>query len=224
MTHHGPSQIGSSCPLRSRPPCGVRSLPSIPPCSVLSASPRSALRLPFGLPSLAPFGARLRFGGLSSPNRRQVAPCVTQGQWTFAKSRRSPHLSSRHPQVTPPPSPVLPQSEQAPGPSCRRCDRHRGLPGGGDRRCGRHRTGRPAPPEHGQRPRTACRLCSIFRPAHSAPRRAMLCWAFAPSATLPPPRRTRPSRASRSTRGPTSPIRSAARGWAVLPLYLAGTG
>jgi len=31
------------------------------PCSVLSASPRSALRLPFGLPSLLPCGARLRF-------------------------------------------------------------------------------------------------------------------------------------------------------------------
>ena len=66
-THHGPSPVGSSRPLRSRSPCGARSLPSIPPCSVLSASPRSALRLPFGLPSLPPCGARLRFGGLSFP-------------------------------------------------------------------------------------------------------------------------------------------------------------
>jgi hypothetical protein len=63
VAHHGPSQVGSSCPLQSRSPCGARSLSSIPPCSVLSASPRSALRLPFGLPSLLPCGARLRFGG-----------------------------------------------------------------------------------------------------------------------------------------------------------------
>jgi hypothetical protein len=41
---------------------------SILPCSILSASPRSALRLPFGLPSLSPCGVRLRFGGLSFPN------------------------------------------------------------------------------------------------------------------------------------------------------------
>ncbi len=60
--------VGSSCPLRSRSPRGSRSLSSIPLCSVLSASPRSALRLPFGLPSLLPCGARLRFGGLLSPN------------------------------------------------------------------------------------------------------------------------------------------------------------
>ena len=68
MTHHGPSQIEASCPLRSRSPCRARSHPSILPCSILSASLRSALRLPFGLPSLPPFGACLRFGGLSSPN------------------------------------------------------------------------------------------------------------------------------------------------------------
>ena len=68
MTHHGPSQIEVSCPLRSRSPCGARFHPSILPCSILSASLRSALRLPFGLPSLPPFGACLRFGGLSSPN------------------------------------------------------------------------------------------------------------------------------------------------------------
>ena len=46
VTHHGPSQNGSSCPLRLRPPRGVRSRPSIPPCSVLSASLRFALRPP----------------------------------------------------------------------------------------------------------------------------------------------------------------------------------
>ena len=107
-THHGPSQVGSSCPLRSRSPRGARSLPSIPPCSVLSASPRSALRLPFGLPSLPPCGGRLRFGGLSSPNWRQVALPVRRGQCRFAKSRRSPHLSPSHPQAPAPPSPVLP--------------------------------------------------------------------------------------------------------------------
>jgi hypothetical protein len=119
MTHHGPSQIGFSCPLRSLPPCGARSLPSIPPCSVLSASLRSALRLPFELPSLPPFGARLRFGGLSSPNWQQVALPVTRGQWRFAKSRCSPHLSPRHPQLAPPPSPVLPHAERAPQPPAR---------------------------------------------------------------------------------------------------------
>jgi hypothetical protein len=98
VTHHGPPQIGFSCPLRCASPCGARSRPSIPPCSVLSAYLRFALRLPLGLPSLAPFGTRLRFGGLSSPNSRKVAPRATQGQWTFAKSRCSPHLSSGHPQ------------------------------------------------------------------------------------------------------------------------------
>ena len=46
VTHHGPSQNGSSCPLRLRPPRGVRSRPSIPPSSVLSASLRFALRPP----------------------------------------------------------------------------------------------------------------------------------------------------------------------------------
>jgi hypothetical protein len=98
VTHHGPPQIGFSCPLRCASPCGARSRPSIPPCSVLSASLQFALRLPLGLPSLAPFGARLRFGGLSSPNFRKVAPRATQGQWTFAKSRCSPHLFPGHPQ------------------------------------------------------------------------------------------------------------------------------
>ncbi len=108
MTHHGPPQVGSSCPLRSRSPCGARSHPSIPPCSVLSASHCSALRLPFGLPSLPPCGARLRFGGLSSPNWGQIALRLTQGQDGFAKSRGCPHLSAVHPQLPPPPSPVLP--------------------------------------------------------------------------------------------------------------------
>jgi hypothetical protein len=111
VTHHGPSQNGSSCPLRSRSPCGVRSHPSISPCSVLSASRRSTLRLPFGLPSLPPCGGRLRFGGLSSPNWRQIAPPVTRGQCPFAKSRCSPHVSSIHPQGAPPPSPTLPHVE-----------------------------------------------------------------------------------------------------------------
>ena len=103
--------VGSSCPLRSRSPRGARSLSSIPLCSVLSASPRSALRLPFGLPSLLPCGARLRFGGLLSPNWHQVVPPVTPGQCLCAKSRRSPHLSLHHPQAVPIPSPVLPHVE-----------------------------------------------------------------------------------------------------------------
>ena len=111
MTRHGPSQVGSSCPLRSRSPLGARSHPSIPPCSVLSASLRSALRLSFGLPSLPPFGARLRFGGLSSPNWGQIALQVTQGQYGFAKSRGCPHLSAVHPQLAPPPSPALPHAD-----------------------------------------------------------------------------------------------------------------
>ena len=106
--HHGPSQIGASNPLRSRSPCGTRSHPSILPCSILSASLRSAFRLPFGLPSLPPFGARLRFGGLSFPNSGQVALPLNQGQWSFAKSRRSPHLSLAHPQGVATPSPVFP--------------------------------------------------------------------------------------------------------------------
>ena len=109
--------VGSSCPLQSRSPCGARSLSSIPPCSVLSASPRSALRLPFGLPSLPPFGARLRFGGLLSPNWGQVAPRVTRGQWRFAKSRRSPHLSP-----TSSPSGAAPVPSSSP---CRRAREHR---------------------------------------------------------------------------------------------------
>ena len=113
MTHHGPSWYEASSPLRSRSPCGVRSHPSIPPCGVLSASRCSALRLPFGLPSLPPCGGRLRFGGLLSPNWRQIALPAALGQWPFAKSRRSPHLSSGHPQVPVSPSPVLPHAEPA---------------------------------------------------------------------------------------------------------------
>jgi hypothetical protein len=111
VTHHGPSSLGFSCPLRSHSPRGACSPSSIPLCSVLSASPRSALRLHFGLPSLPPFGARLRFGGLLSPNWGQSAPAVIRGQCRFAKSICSPHLSPRHPQPAALPSPVLPHDE-----------------------------------------------------------------------------------------------------------------
>ena len=134
MARHGPSQIGSSNPLRSRSPCGARSHPSILPCSILSASLRSALQLPIGLPSLPPFGARLRFGGLSFPNSGQVALPLNQGQWSFAKSRRSPHLSLAHPQGAATPSPVFPHGttgakriEHTARPSC---DRPHGCRGG----------------------------------------------------------------------------------------------
>ena len=113
VTHHGPSSIEASGPLRSRSPCGARSHPSIPPCGVLSASRCSALRLPFGLPSLPPCGGRLRFGGLLSPNWRQIALPTALGQWRFAKSRRSPHLSSGHPQPSASPSPALPHAERS---------------------------------------------------------------------------------------------------------------
>jgi hypothetical protein len=39
------------------------------------------------------------------------SPPVSRGQWRFAKSRRSPHLSAGHPQATSFPSPVLPHAE-----------------------------------------------------------------------------------------------------------------
>ena len=110
VTHHGPPQNGSSSPLRSRTPGGARSHPSIPPCSVLSASVRFALRLPFGLPSLPPFSVCLRFGGLLSPN------CLTGCASRHARSMGireiqtfSPLFSTSSPSH-PPPSPVHPQS------------------------------------------------------------------------------------------------------------------
>ena len=210
MTHHGPSQVGFSCPLRSRSPCGARSLPSIPPCSVLSASLRSALRLPFGLPSLPPCGARLRFGGLLSPNWRQIALHVTRGQWGFAKSRCSPHLSALHPQVAPPPSPVLPHGDA--------------------RRRGRLRTatvglaaalvtlvlsvagiGRPRRPQQrgarGQRRRRSRPRVPLHRRARRRRRRRLRSDYRRPTSNRRPCR-TRRRPASRSTRAPTSPIRS----------------
>ena len=115
MTSHGHSfQRGTSSTRRPGCPRGARHRPSIPPYDVLSATLCSSLRLPFGLPSLPPLGDRLRFGVLSIPNWKKVALLVTRGQWTFAKSRRSPHLSRGRPQYRAPPSPTHPQSDFIP--------------------------------------------------------------------------------------------------------------
>jgi hypothetical protein len=108
VTHHGPPQIGFSCPLRCASPCGARFRPSIPPCSVLSAYLRFALRLPLGLPSLAPCGARLRLADsrLRTEERLRLVPRKVNGHSrnpdvlpTFL--RVIPSAGHHHPQFFP---------------------------------------------------------------------------------------------------------------------------
>ena len=122
VTHHGQSQSDPPAHSGHAPLAGLAPFPRsrfaafsrLPPFR-LAASLRA---------SLAPtFGARLRFGGLLSPNWTQVAPPVTRGQWRSAKSRRSPHVSSGHPQASPSQSPVLPHVAGDHNPSSRRCRR-----------------------------------------------------------------------------------------------------
>ena len=73
--------------------------PSIEPCGCLSATFHSTLRLRFRPPIFPPCGGPSGSGGLSSPDWCNLAPPDSQGQSHFAKSRRSPHISTSHPQV-----------------------------------------------------------------------------------------------------------------------------
>ena len=98
-------------PLRGSPPALdpalQRSLGFPPVC--LAASLRASLAPTFRCSLEVRRALRLR-----TADRLRLR--ATRGQWPYAKSRCSPHLSSRHPQAPPPPSPALPHGGPGPEP------------------------------------------------------------------------------------------------------------